>query len=258
MLLWSIKTLLIGNQVVLMISLYIVVVFPAPLWPKKDVIWLSKKLMFRELTAGRELPSNIFTRSWICTPITRPRGSGSNSWPAQQPQPRDLPYDLSKKGVFYLDVELPRENLKVIFNTFLSLHNLKLDQLSNYQAPTACFLTLLSMRTASSVISGMSYPTCPVDVLSVLPYSSPSPVVSQLQPISYSPSAFESWTSSCWLGLSSWRLSCSLSLSSCSLLLWCLQVFLLPEPLQVYISGLHLSSTSIWMSSGSGFSGSAE
>lgn len=97
MLLWSIKTLLIGNQVVLMISLYIVVVFPAPLWPKKDVIWLSKKLMFRELTAGRELPSNIFTRSWICTPITRPRGSGSNSWPAQQPQPRELPYDPSKK-----------------------------------------------------------------------------------------------------------------------------------------------------------------
>lgn len=60
-----------------------VVVFPAPLWPRKDVIWFSKKLMFRWLTAGRQLPSNTLTRSSICTPITRPSGSGSkNSWPA--------------------------------------------------------------------------------------------------------------------------------------------------------------------------------
>lgn len=120
------------------------------------------------------------------------------------------------------------------------------------------FLNFVKHAHSLLCLSGMSYPTCPVDVLSVLPYSSLSPVVSQLEPISYSPSALESWTPSCWLGLSSWRLSCSFSLSSCSLLLWCLQVFLLPEPLQVYISGLHLSSTSIWISSGSGFSGSAE
>lgn len=38
--------------------------------------------MLRQLTAGRELLSNTFTRSWISTPRTRPSGSDSkNSCP---------------------------------------------------------------------------------------------------------------------------------------------------------------------------------
>lgn len=45
--------------------------------------------MLRQLTAGRVLLSNTFTRSLICTPITRPNGSFSkNIWPAWQNRPK--------------------------------------------------------------------------------------------------------------------------------------------------------------------------
>lgn len=70
-----------------------------------------------------------------------------------------------------------------------------------------------------------------------------------------SPSVPDSWASS-WT--SSWCFRSSFSLSSRSLLLWCLQVLLLPEPLQVFVSGVSLPSTSLCMLSGPGFSGSED
>lgn len=101
----------------------------------------------------------------------------------------------------------------------------------------------------------MCFPACPPDVRSVFPTQNPVSVTAGWMCSSCicvtSPSI--SGSSSSWFGVSSFRLSSSFSLSSCFLLLWCLQVFLLPEPLQVFFSGVHLLSTSLCTSSGSCF-----
>lgn len=53
------------------------VVFPAPLCPRNEVIWPSKKVMLRQSTAARGLPGYTFTRSSTHTPIGNPTGSAS-------------------------------------------------------------------------------------------------------------------------------------------------------------------------------------